>query len=106
MSNKKVVAIKAISFILYTFFLFCSGLFGVTAQQYAINGGMYALKYGAVLLGFVMIIYLPNRINKALIQRKEEKYQRESEARIAQAAENEKKAQEKIIEAIRNEEAV
>ena len=70
MSNKKVVAITAISFILYTFFLFCSGLFGVTAQQYAINGGMYALKYGAVLLGFVMIIYLPNRINKALIQRK------------------------------------
>jgi hypothetical protein len=41
-----------------------------------------------------------------LIQRREEKYQRESEAKIAQAAENEKKAQEKIIEAIRNEEAV
>ena len=56
MSNKKVVAITAISFILYTFFLFCGGLFGVTAQQYAIIGGMYALKYGAILLGFVLTI--------------------------------------------------
>lgn len=106
MSNKKVVAITAISFILYTFFLFCGGLFGVEAQHYAIIGGKYALKYGVILLGFVMTIYLPNRINKALIQRKEEKYQRESEAKIKQAAENEKKAQEKIMEAIRNEESV
>ena len=55
---------------------------------------------------YSILLCLPNRINKALIQRKEEKYQRESEAKIAQAAENEKKAQEKIIEAIRNEEAV
>lgn len=105
--NKKIVVITALIIILYTFFLFCFGLFGEQMQQYSLHIGKYVLKYGFVAFGFVLAAYMPNRIYKALKQREDERYKRESEARITQAVENEKKAQEKIInEYIKNEDAI
>lgn len=108
MSNKKIIGITIGSVVLYTFFLFCIGLFGTTLQNYAITGGFYALKYGSVLLGFFITGYMPYRINKAMIKRKELKYQLESERKIQAAAQAEKEKQEKILEQmyIKNEDAI
>ena len=51
---------------------------------------------------------MPYRINKAMIKRKELKYQLESERKIQAAAQAEKEKQEKILEQmyIKNEDAI
>lgn len=106
--NKKIISITAIALILYTFFLFLIGIFGETIQQHAIEIGLFLLKYGLIVFGFVIAGFLPIRIAKALQQRKDEKYQRESERKIIEAANAEKKKQEKILEEmyIKNEDAL
>lgn len=104
--TKKIFGITVLSIVLYTVILACVGLFGDTIQNYSIHYSLVALKYGLVLFGFAVALFLPWRIHKALIQRAEEKYQRESTAKIIAAAQKEKETQESIINVYKQEDAV
>lgn len=106
--NIKIISITFLAITLYTFFLFLIGIFGSTPQHYAIVSGLFILKYGLIAFGFLLAVFLPIRVSKALKQRKEEEYQRESERKIIEAAEQEKRKQEKILEEmyIKNEDAI
>lgn len=102
--TKKIFGITVLSFVLYTILLSCFGLFGTTIQNYTIQYGLIVLKYGLVLFGFALTLFLPIRIHKALLQRAEEKYQRESNAKITAIANQEKKRQENIMKELYNQE--
>lgn len=105
--TKKIAAITISLFVLYSYFLCAVGLFGETVQNYSLFYGLIALKYGIVLIGFIAVIFLPYRIHKALLQRAEEKYQRESNKKIMDAAEIEKQKQAQILqEYIKREDSI
>lgn len=105
--TKKIAAITISLFVLYSYFLCAVGLFGETVQNFSIFYGLIALKYGLVLIGFIAVIFLPYRIHKALLQRAEEKYQRESNKKIMDAAEREKQKQAQILqEYIKQEDSI
>lgn len=102
--TKKIFGITVLSFVLYTILLSCFGLFGTAIQNYTIQYGLIVLKYGLVLFGFALTLFLPIRIHKALLERGEEKYQRESNAKITAIANQEKKRQENIMKELYNQE--
>jgi hypothetical protein len=105
--NWKVSLITIASVILYAYALVCFGLAGPNIQSVALVAGGYILKYGLLSFGFFMAAFLPYRINKALEQRKQKKYEIESEQKIIAAAQKAKATNDKIYnEYIKNEDAI
>lgn len=101
--NKQIIAISVGSFLLYSYILLAGGFFGSYLQGYALHYGVLILKYGLVLLGFLATIFLPYRISKALKQRAEEKYQRESDEKIRKIAEEKIQMENKIAEELKKQ---
>lgn len=101
--NKKIFAISAVSFLIYSYILLIIGIFGTNIQGLALQYGMLFLKYGLILIGFAATIFLPYRISKALEQRAEEKYQRESDEKIRKIAEEKIRMENQIAEELKKQ---
>ena len=105
--NWKIATISVISGILYAYILAFFGIAGDNIQSIALSIGAIVLKYGLILFGFFMVLFLPYRINKALIKRKEMLYEIESNKKITDAAKKQKELNNKILnEYIKNEDAI
>lgn len=96
--NKQVVILSCISLFLYTLLLFCFGIFGSQIQEQVIKYTMVVLKYGLIVMGYVMMIYLPYKITKQMALRKEKLYQIESDKKIQEIGKQKKELEEKILQ--------
>ena len=101
--NKRIFAISAVSFLIYSYILVAVGIIGSYPQELALQLGVLFLKYGLIAIGFAATIFLPYRISKALEQRAEEKYQRESDEKIRRIAEEKKRMEDKIAEELKKQ---
>ena len=63
--NKNFI-ISAIGIVLYAWLLGVIGIYGDAAAQFTRTASLFALKYGSIAFGAVLIIVLPIRINSAL----------------------------------------
>ena len=75
--TKTTKVVIAVAVIIYLWCLGVFGVYGVTAAAVMSVATGYILKYGALLFGLFMVIFLPIRIQAALQQNKDkqESYQ-------------------------------
>lgn len=105
--NKTIMIITFIAIVLYSILLCCIGIYGENIQTQIIEYGKIILKYLLILFGYFLTIFLPIRIYKQLLLRKERQYQIESNRKIQELAEQKKHLEEKIMqEYVKSEDSI
>ena len=67
----KIYIVSIAAVILYAWLLGVAGIFGNEVSEFTRFLSVFILKWGAIVFGFVLAIFLPIRVNSALTRNKE-----------------------------------
>lgn len=104
--RKYVTLLSFLIILVYSLIMACFGIFGTKFQSLILSIGFPSLKYGTIIFGYFMAVFIPIRVYTASIAREKAKERYLADIRLKQAQAKEKKLKQKIIEQYYQEETL
>lgn len=98
LKERKIYVFIAIMMVLYTIMLGAFGVFGNSIQDVVLHYGFLILKYGAIVFGYFLTIFVPFRAVQQLKKNKIRQQDFDNEQRMMEQVRKQKELENKIYE--------